>query len=69
MRYLKLILAAMFGFVLGATLFHTPIVKAQGRAKVMEVSPGSAVSGSPAGISCLPPRTGLTPDCYVVLGD
>ncbi len=67
MKTLRLMLAVVFGFVLGAALFHTPAVKAQGRAKVQEVSPGGSVSGTPVSISCLPPRVGLTPDCYVLV--
>ena len=68
MKSLRLALVAVFGFVLGALLFHTPTVKAQGGAKVQSIQPGMGsthISGTPIGISCVPEGTQGTL-CYVL---
>jgi hypothetical protein len=68
---LKTIAVAAFSFALGAALFHSPTVKAQGTnvVSIARVSQGtSQVSISPGsqvvGFSCVQTRTG-EPMCYV----
>lgn len=66
MKYLKLGLAAVFGFVLGAALFYTP---ATTTVKVIAFLPGVAfqrISGTPVGISCLDERESQGVVCYVM---
>jgi len=56
MKSLRLVLVAVFGFALGAALFHAPTVKAQGRVRVEIYHEGimaPPISGTPVGISCL----------------
>ena len=66
MKYLKLTLVALFGFVLGAALFYTPSTT---MVKVIAFLPGvpfQHISGTPAGISCLDEREGQGVVCYVL---
>lgn len=70
MKSLKVVLAAVFGFMLGAALFHTPPVKGQGAAKIVEMTMrdlkrAGQISGPPIGISCLPEGQQGTV-CYVL---
>jgi hypothetical protein len=56
MKSLRVVLAAVFGFAVGAVLFHTSTVKAQSGAKVQSVQPGMAyqkITGTPVAMSCL----------------
>jgi hypothetical protein len=66
MKSLKLVLAAVLGFFLGAVLFRTPTVKAQGGIKVQSIMPGIAtrITGTPVGISCLEGPQGTI--CYIL---
>jgi hypothetical protein len=69
MKSLRVALAAVLGFALGATLFHTPTVRAQGGARIQSVQPGlvqpRGLSGTPIAISCLPEGQQGTV-CYVL---
>jgi hypothetical protein len=68
MKSLNVALAATLGFALGASLFHTPVVKAQGGARVQSIMPGISnqrITGTPVGISCLPEGQQGTV-CYVL---
>jgi hypothetical protein len=67
MKYLRAVLAAVLGFALGAALFHTSTVRAQGGAKIQSVQPGlgTRISGTAVGISCLPEGAQGTV-CYVL---
>jgi hypothetical protein len=56
MRSFSWVAAVLVGFTLGAVLFHTPTVKAQGKATVQSFTPGMGfqkITGTPIGISCL----------------
>jgi hypothetical protein len=68
MNSLKLALVAVSGFALGAVLFHTPAVKAQGTVKVT-ITGGRMIgytldNGSQiVGFSCI--ENDGSPECYV----
>jgi len=80
MNFLKIGLAALFGFVLGAILFHTPTARAAAQATThvfivpvwmpdAKTPQPSDLSGARiAGISCVPKPLPNAPDatvCYV----
>jgi hypothetical protein len=44
MKFLKLTLAAIFGFALGSTLFHTPAVNAQNNGVAVTIYGGKMTS-------------------------
>ncbi len=67
MKCLRLVAVSVFSFALGAALFHTPTVKAQGTIGVQIVTPGMGdqrITGTPIGISCLGNNANVT--CYIL---
>jgi hypothetical protein len=73
MNILKVFLAGVLGFVLGAAMFRVPTVRAQARsgAMVYEVpgtpsTMGSAVTGTPVALSCVVQPGEDNATCYVL---
>ena len=64
-----LLVAVLFGVILGATLFRPVSTRAQSRVRIDHVLAGGSMTTSAAGsqivgFSCLPVQGGLT-DCYI----